>query len=117
MVRTRAGFHTDQTRRQLRHQLQPFVARNLRLDENGLAVLIHTMHAANTFLARSMPTVTMLMDFPFRGVDVSRKFHHGTRCRSRLPPQPRDGELPFIRWASSWITLPAAVRCQIQHIP
>jgi len=44
--------------------------------------------------------VIMLMDFPFRGFDVISKSHHGTRCRLRLPPQPRDGEVPFIRWAS-----------------
>ena len=37
------------------------------------------------------------VSFPFRGVDVNCKLHHGTRCRSWLPPQPRDGEVPFIR--------------------
>jgi hypothetical protein len=42
----------------------------------------------------------MLMDFPFRGVDVVLKLHHGTRCRLRLPPLPRDGEVPFIRYPS-----------------
>ena len=39
------------------------------------------------------------MGFPFRGLDEVRKLHHGTCCRPRLPPQPRDGEVPFIRWA------------------
>lgn len=41
--------------------------------------------------------VIMLMDFPFHGFDESLNFHHGTRCRSRLPMQPGDGEVPFIR--------------------
>ncbi len=46
-----------------------------------------------------------LMDFPFRGVDEMTKFHHGTCCRWRLPPQTRDGEVPFIRWASYELTM------------
>ena len=29
------------------------------------------------------------------------KSHHGTCCRLRLPPPPRDGEVPFIRWGGS----------------
>jgi hypothetical protein len=41
------------------------------------------------------------MDFPFRGVDEMCKFHHGTCCRSRLPPQSRDEEVPFIRWPTA----------------
>ena len=59
--------------------------------------LSSTPCTAKTFLARSIPTVIMFMDFPFRGFDVRCKLHHGTRCRLRLPPQPRDGEVPFIR--------------------
>jgi predicted signal transduction protein with EAL and GGDEF domain len=37
------------------------------------------------------------MNFHFRGVDEMYKFHHGTCCRLRLPPQARDGEVPSIR--------------------
>ncbi len=59
--------------------------------------LSSTPCTAKTFMARSIPTVIMPMDFPFRSFDEMCKFHHGTRCRSRLPPQPRDGEVPFIR--------------------
>ena len=52
---------------------------------------------ANIFLARSMPTVTIFMDFPFRANDLVWKLNHGSnRCR-RLPPLVRDGEVPFIR--------------------
>ena len=59
--------------------------------------LSSTPCTANTFLARSIPTVIMFMDFPFRGVDEMARFHDGACCRPRLPPQPRDGEVPFIR--------------------
>ena len=52
---------------------------------------------ANTFLARSMPTVTIPMDFPFRMNDSVWKLNHGSNCCRRLPPLLRDGEVPFIR--------------------
>ncbi len=55
---------------------------------------------AKTFFARSIPTVIVLIDLSFRGFDVIEKSRHGTRCRLRLPPQPRDGEVPSIRWAA-----------------
>jgi len=35
--------------------------------------------------------------FHFRGFDVIENSHHGARCRLQLPPQPRDGKVPFIR--------------------
>ena len=96
VVRTGAGFHADQARRQLDDQRHQIGARHPRLTSTGLP-LSSTPCTANTFLARSIPTVTMRMDFPFRGSDEVWKRHHGTRCRPRLPPQPRDGEVPFIR--------------------
>ena len=47
VVRAGAGFHADQARRQLDDQLQQFVARNFRLDQHGLAVIINAMHGKN----------------------------------------------------------------------
>jgi hypothetical protein len=44
VVRAGAGFHADEAGRQLRHQLQQFVACYLGLDQCGLAVIINAMH-------------------------------------------------------------------------
>ena len=56
---------------------------------------------AKTFLARSMPTVTMGMDFPFH--KTSALMRDWTSHRGTLMPYPatargaREGEVPFIR--------------------
>lgn len=63
VVRARTRFHPGHARRQLRHQLQQFVARNLRFDENCLAVLIDAMEGkhilgkinANRYDAQGLP--------------------------------------------------------------
>ena len=55
--------------------------------------------SANTFLTRSMPTVTIAMDFPFSN-ELMRHSHFPSwhfvagRRNTRLV---RDGEVPFIR--------------------
>jgi hypothetical protein len=41
--------------------------------------------------------VTIFMDFPFRTNDLVWKLNHGSNRCQRLPPLPRDGEVPFIR--------------------
>lgn len=56
---------------------------------------------AKTFLARSMPTVTMLMDFPFHKTSVLMRgctSHRGTLMPyCAMARAARDGEVPFIR--------------------
>ena len=97
VVRAGTGFHADQARRQLRDQRQQFCARHFRLDQGGLP-LSSTPCTANTFLARSIPTVIMLMDFPFRGVDEMIEIPSWHLLPfAETSPQPRDGEVPFIR--------------------
>jgi len=58
-----------------------------------------TPGTADTFLARSMPTKTMLVDFPSRS-DLMRysTSQRGTSLPYRLNGQaPRDGAVPVIR--------------------
>jgi hypothetical protein len=41
--------------------------------------------------------VTIFMDFPYQWRDEVWKLNHCSFNCLRLPPQPRDGEVPFIR--------------------
>lgn len=54
----------------------------------------------NTFLARSIPAVSIFMDFTFRTNDSVSKFNHGRNCCRRLPPMVRGRDVPFIRGES-----------------
>jgi len=53
---------------------------------------------ANTFFARSMPSVTIAMDFPsHRWLMRLRQSHRGTLMPYSATAGTRDGEVPFIR--------------------
>jgi hypothetical protein len=47
-------------------QLQQLGAGDAGVHQHGTACSIDALHRKNTFLARSIPTVTIPMDFPFR---------------------------------------------------
>ena len=97
VVRAGTGFHADQARRQLRDQRQQIRACTFGLTSTALPLSL-TPCTANTFLARSIPTVIMLMDFPFRGVDEMIEIPSWHLLPfAETSPQPRDGEVPFIR--------------------
>ena len=59
--------------------------------------LSSTPCTAKTFLARSIPTVIMLINFPFRGVDEMSEIPSWHLLPfAETSPQPRGGEVPFI---------------------
>ncbi len=61
--------------------------------------LSSTPCTANTFLARSIPTVIMFMTFPSRGVDEMFEIPSWHLLPFAVTsPLPRVGEVPFIRY-------------------
>lgn len=100
MMRPRARFHADQTRRQLGDQGQQRVALDRRFDQNGFACGINPVDRKNVLgqiqadgnNGHGLPLPNEhLMDgshFP------SWPFKAGRRNNPRLV---RDGEVPFIR--------------------
>jgi hypothetical protein len=65
VMRTGAGLHADEARWQLCDQPRQLIPRNTWLDEHRFAGLVHTVNS-EYILGRSIPIVTMGMDFPFR---------------------------------------------------
>lgn len=70
VMRTRARFHRDHARRQRGEEFRQLVTSHI-APQRYFAILIDTVHGENVlsekmFLARSIPTVIIVMDFPFR---------------------------------------------------
>ena len=87
--------------RAYRFALTPVISKNIRVGRWSVAHptwLSLTPCTANTLLARLIPTVIMLMDFPFRGVDEMSEIPSWLLLPfAETSPQPRYGEVPFIR--------------------
>ena len=97
VVRARACFHADRARRQRRHQLQQLGARARSGAQRRLACSF-TPCSANTFLARSMPTVDNSHGLPLPSELMRvRTSHRGTSLPVAASRLARDGEVPFIR--------------------
>ena len=100
VVGARAGFHANPARRQLDDQRQQLLTRHVGFDQRRLAVLIHPMYRkdvlgeinSNGDNAHGLPLSWFQMD----DFDIILL---ALRCRADLPPLPRDGDVPFIRWA------------------
>jgi hypothetical protein len=89
LVRSRAGFHADQARRQLRDELTELRPRQS-APRNHRALQIRRVHGKHIF-AKSLPTVeTAFMGLPLSKGWISQP-NPGTSVSLR------DGEVPYIR--------------------
>ncbi len=97
VVRARARLHADQAGRQRSNHLQQLAARHARAHQHGAARGVRAK--AKTFLARSIPRVTIAMVFPFLN-ELMRHSHfpswHFVATRRNTRPV-RDGKVRFIR--------------------
>ena len=96
VVRAGAGLHADDAGRELYDQFHQVLTLDLGLDQYRLAAIIHAMHSKHV-LGEIDSYSDNVHGLPLSWFDVNCKLHHGTCCRLRLPPLPRDGEVPFIR--------------------
>lgn len=80
VVGARAGFHAHQARGQCGDKFQQLVSRHAGTHQCRFARCVHGVHGA-VVLGRSMPTVTMVIDFPFHktsGLMRDCTSHRGT---------------------------------------
>ncbi|WP_244870011.1 hypothetical protein, partial [Paraburkholderia aspalathi] len=94
---TRTGFHANEAGRQLSDQREQLIALDTRFDQYRLAGFIHSVNRKDALgkiysdgdNGHGLPLPLVLMKVETSSWHVDADW--------RLPPQPRNGEVPFIR--------------------